>query len=88
MNAIAFAFNNAASAQENGIRAGGKKYVFSKIADLSNVPVLHCAKVMIDILVGSITLYRIISMGANSALLREYRARKELLLPNVDGLFW
>ncbi|KAL2001021.1 hypothetical protein VTN02DRAFT_2334 [Thermoascus thermophilus] len=44
MNAIAFAFNNAASAQENGIRVGGTKYVFNKIEDLANIPVLHCAK--------------------------------------------
>lgn len=44
MNAIAFAFNNAQSAQENGIRVGGTKYVFNKIEDLGNVPVLHCAK--------------------------------------------
>lgn len=47
MNAIAFAFNNAQSAQENGIRVGGTKYVFNKIEDLGNVPVLHCAKVTI-----------------------------------------
>ncbi|KAL1962467.1 hypothetical protein VTN77DRAFT_9668 [Rasamsonia byssochlamydoides] len=43
-NAIAFAFNNAASAQEKGITVDGNKYFFNKISDLDNIPVLHCAK--------------------------------------------
>lgn len=44
MNAIAFAFNDASSAQSNGIHVGGTKYFFNKIEDIQNVPVLHCAK--------------------------------------------
>jgi len=47
MNAIAFAFNDASSAQSNGIHVGGTKYFFNKIEDIQNVPVLHCAKVLI-----------------------------------------
>lgn len=45
MNAIAFAFNNAESAQANGIYVGGTKYIFNKINEVENIPVLHCAKV-------------------------------------------
>ncbi|KAL2005146.1 hypothetical protein VTN00DRAFT_2996 [Thermoascus crustaceus] len=44
MNAIAFAFNNAESAQANGIYVGGTKYIFNKINEVENIPVLHCAK--------------------------------------------
>lgn len=45
MNKIAFAFNNATTAQQEGITVGGTKYFFNKIDELDNIPVLHCAKV-------------------------------------------
>lgn len=45
MNEIAFAFNDATSAQEKGIKVEGKKYFFNKIEDVNNIPVLHCAMV-------------------------------------------
>lgn len=70
MNAIAFAFNNAASAQENGIRVGGTKYVFNKIEDLANIPVLHCAKVTIPPFAEIFALCDFMSLGANLAPLR------------------
>jgi hypothetical protein len=45
MNAIAFAFNDATSAQNHGITVEDKKYFFNKIEDVENIPILHCAMV-------------------------------------------
>ncbi|GAM42135.1 hypothetical protein TCE0_043f15829 [Talaromyces pinophilus] len=44
MNKIAFAFNDSSNAEKEGITVEGRKYFFSKIDDLDNIPVLHCAK--------------------------------------------
>jgi len=41
---ITGAFNDASSAQQNGIHVGGTKYYFSKIEEVDKVPILHCAK--------------------------------------------
>jgi hypothetical protein len=45
MNKIAYAFNDSSNAEKEGITVEGRKYFFSKIDDLDNIPVLHCAKV-------------------------------------------
>ncbi|EEA19857.1 profilin, required for normal timing of actin polymerization in response to thermal stress [Talaromyces marneffei ATCC 18224] len=44
MNKIAFAFNDSSNAEKEGITVEGRKYFFSKIDELDNIPVLHCAK--------------------------------------------
>lgn len=79
MNSIAFAFNNAESAQSNGIYVGGTKYVFNKIEDIQNVPVLHCAKVSILPFAPSDF---IIPVADRDSFL-EYRGRPVSSLPSV-----
>lgn len=85
MNAIAYAFNNAQTAQEKGITVGGAKYFFSKIGELDNIPVLHCAKVGWRFLMSH---FLIPDGNANFILLLKCRAKKESSPPSAPSRFW
>ncbi|QKX60227.1 uncharacterized protein TRUGW13939_07370 [Talaromyces rugulosus] len=44
MNSLAFAFNDASTAQKEGILVEGEKYILTTILDIDNIPIMHCPK--------------------------------------------